>query len=301
MELRQLRYFVAIAEERHFGRAAHRLQIATPTLSQQLRVLERSLGVMLVDRTRPGTVTLTQSGDVLLRHARILLTRADRVRDEIHAADQPEQILLRVAPGAELLLALQLRRLTDEASLGVITMTSWTSDALLAVREESGDAAIVWNGRGNREGLTTVVLRDVAVQLALPSSHRLAESPCVDVADLAEESIVLFPRTLSPNDWDAMQHHLLPHGTNRPDQLITQSNATGPVAVLRGVSAGKGVAPVIGFLAQHTRHEGVVLRPLNPPLTLPLQLAWREPAGGALQRVVDFLQSECLRGSTLDG
>ena len=79
MELRQLRYFVAIAEEHHFGRAARRLQIATPTLSQQLRALERNLGVTLVDRTRPGTVTLTPGGAVLLRHARVMLIRAEIV------------------------------------------------------------------------------------------------------------------------------------------------------------------------------------------------------------------------------
>jgi DNA-binding transcriptional LysR family regulator len=302
MELRQLRYFVAIAEERHFGRAAHRLQIATPTLSQQLRALERSLGVMLVDRTHPGTVTLTRGGDVLLGHARILLTRADRARDEVRAADdQLEQILLRVAPGVELLLAPQLRRLTGDASLGVITMTSSTSDALLAVREESGDAAIVWDGRGDRQGLTSVVLRDVAVHLALPATHPLAASASVDVADLAEESIVLFPRMLAPNDWDTMHHHLLPQGMSRPGQIITESNATmGPISVLRGVAAGKGVAPAVARLAEHTDHEGVVLRPLNPALTLPLELAWREPAGAALQRVLAFLRSECQPSSTRD-
>jgi DNA-binding transcriptional LysR family regulator len=175
MELRQLRYFVAIAEERHFGRAALRLQIATPTLSQQLRALERSLGLRLVDRTPPGPVTLTTSGEVLLRHARILLTRADRARDETRAAgNEPEQVLLRVAFGAEHLLAAQLLQLTDDPSLGVITLTSSTSDALLAVREESWDAAVVWDGDGDGRGLRTAVLQEVAVHLALPATHRLA-------------------------------------------------------------------------------------------------------------------------------
>ena len=301
MELRQLRYFVAVAEECHFGRAAARLQIATPTLSQQLRALERSLGVLLLDRTHPRAVTLTRSGDLLLQHARILLSRADRAQDEVRAvADRPEQILLRVAPGAELLLAPQLRRLTDDESFRVITVTSSTSDALRAVREEGGDAAIVWDGRGNRQGLTTMVLQDVAIHLALPAKHPLAASVSVNVADLARESIVLFPRTLSPNDWDAMHHHLLPNGPGRPGQIITESNATtGPSAVLRSVAAGKGVAPAVARLAQHVRHEGVILRPLNPPLTLPLELAWREPAGEALKRVIDFLRSECRPNSLL--
>lgn len=301
MELRQLRYFVAVAEERHFGRAAQRLKISTPTLSQQLRVLERSLGVMLVDRSRPGVVTLTPGGEVMMRHARALLIRAERARDEVRvAAGQPEQILLRVAPGAEVLLAPQLQRLTDDAALGVITMASSTSDSLMAVRAESGDAAIVWDGKGDGQGLTTVVLRDVTVHLALPTGHRLAQSARVDVSDLADEPIVMFPRPLSPHSWDTMQRHLLPDGMGTPDQIITESNATGRLSVPGGVAGGRGVAPVIAALAEQDRHVGVVLRPLEPPLTLPLELAWREPSGGALQRVVAILRSECRTNAALD-
>jgi DNA-binding transcriptional LysR family regulator len=291
MELRQLRYFVAIAEERHFGRAAHRLQIATPTLSQQLRALERSLGLKLVDRTPPGPVTLTPSGEVLLGHARILLTRADRARDETRAAlDRPEQVLLRVAFGAEDLLGPQLLQLTDDASFDVVTLASSTSDALLAVRQESWDAAVVWNGDG--QGLTTAVLRQVPMHLALPVGHRLAERSSVEVVDLADEQIVLFPRPLSPHVWDVIYHHLLPGGRSRPGQITTESRGTGPVSVLRGVASGNGVAPVIAPLAERTRHEGIVLQPLNPPLIVPLELAWRAPASPALQRVVAHLRQE---------
>lgn len=293
MELRQLRYFVCLAEERHFGRAALRLGIATPTLSQQLKSLERSLGVTLVDRNHRGTVSLTRGGDVLLLHARVLLARSARTLEEVRAADsQPEQVLLRIAFGAEQILAGQLRALTDDVSLGVIALTSSTSDALLAVREESSDAAVVWDGAGNRQGLTTVVLQDVPVHLALPESHRLAGSVSVDVADLARETIVLFPRTLSPNVWDLMRQHVLPHGLSRPDQIITDANAIGPVSVLRVVAHGKGVAPVIAPLAQRAVRAGVVLRPFEPPLVLPLELAWRVPAGHNLQRVITFLRAE---------
>ena len=61
---------------------------------------------------------------------------------------------------------------------------------------------------------------------------------------------------------------------------------------MRGVAAGKGVAPALAPVAEHAGHKGVVLRPLDPPLTLPLELAWREPASSTLQRVVAPLQSE---------
>jgi DNA-binding transcriptional LysR family regulator len=292
MELRQLRYFVALAEERHFGRAAQRLQIATPTLSQQMRALERSLGVTLVDRTRPRQLTLTPSGDTLLRHARVLIIRADRATDEVRAAaGRPEQVLLRVAFGAEHLLVAQLRRLADDASFDVIVLASSTSDALLAVREESWDAAVVWDGEGDQQGLRTTVLRDVPVHLAVPATHRFAGSAGVDVADLADETIVMFPRTLSPNVWDLMLHHVLPQGTSRADQIVTESNTLGPLSVLRSVAAGKGVAPVIAPLAEHAHQAETVVLPLIPPLLIPLELAWREPAGPDLGGVLAVLRS----------
>lgn len=292
MELRQLRYFVAIAEERHFGRAARRLRIATPTLSQQLRVLERGLGVVLVDRARPGLVTLTPGGEVLLRHARVLLTRADRAQDEVRAADgRPEQVLLRVAFGTEHVLAAQLQRLTDDPAFDVVTLASSSSDALLAVRAESWDAAVVWDGQGVGDGLTTAVLRHVPVHLAVPADHRLATRSRVEVAELAGETVAMFPRTLSPHVWDVMLHHVLPDGAARAGQVVTEPLTLGPVSVLRSVAAGKGVAPVIAPLAEHADHDGTVLLPLDPPLLIPLELAWREPVGAALGRVLAVLRS----------
>ncbi len=292
MELRQLRYFVALAEERHFGRAAQRLQIATPTLSQQMRALERSLGVTLVNRTQPRQLTLTRSGDTLLRHARILISRADRARDEVRAADvRPEQILLRVAFGAEHLVSTQLRRLIDDAAFDVVVFASSTSDALVAVREESSDAAVVWDGQGHQQGLTTSVLRDVAVHLAVPASHRFAGSSDVDVAELADETILMFPRALSPHLWDLMCEHVLPHGSSGAGRIVSEATTLGPLSVLRSVAAGKGVAPVIAPLTQISHQDGTVVLPLDPPLVIPLELAWREPAGPDLGRVLDVLRS----------
>jgi DNA-binding transcriptional LysR family regulator len=299
MELRQLRYLVALAEERHFGRAAQRLQISTPTLSQQIRALERDLGVRLVDRSRPGHLSLTPSGDTLLGHARILVERAERAREEVREAHvRPEQIMLRVAFGAEHLIDAQLRRLNDDASFDVVVFASSTSDALLAVRAETSDAAVVWDGQGDQQGLTTAVLGDVAVHLAVPATHRFAGSTEVDVGALADETILMFPRTLSPHLWDLIHQHVVPRGTSRADHILTEASILGPVSVLESVAAGKGVAPVIAPLAELAHQAGTVVLPLAPPLRIPLELAWREPAGPALRRVLAVLESRRSKTST---
>src|SRR2546430_8454441 len=95
MELRQLRYFVAVAEELNFGRAALRLRIAGPSLSQQIKALERDLGVRLFDRDR-RSVTLTASGQALLPRTRALLDQADDLRRSAAGMATPQPVRVRV-------------------------------------------------------------------------------------------------------------------------------------------------------------------------------------------------------------
>ncbi|MET1022467.1 MAG: LysR family transcriptional regulator, partial [Arthrobacter sp.] len=192
MELRQLRYFVAVAEERHFARAASRLRIAAPSLSQQIQALERDLHVTLLQRS-PRSVVLTPAGEVLLEHAHILLARAERTRNEVRCADgRHRHLALRVGTAVEHVLNGPLRRLSGTVSgLEITIATSTDSDAILAVREEHIDAAIVWVRSTQDQDLAGTILRQVPVYLALPAGHRLAAAEAVPVADLAAETVVM--------------------------------------------------------------------------------------------------------------
>lgn len=291
MELRQLQYFVAVAEERHFLRAARRLRIAAPSLSQQIQALERDLHVTLFQRS-PRSVVLTPAGEVLLEHAHVLLDRAEHARDEVRCADgRHRHLTLRVVPGVEHVLDGPLRHLSGPASrLEVTTATSVGSDAIRAVREEHVDAAIVWVRSVQDQDLAGTILRQVPVYLALPAGHRLAAAKAVPVADLAAETIVMFPRDLFLGVWDHIIGHLLPAGISRPDQVLTQPDLiNAPEAMLHSVAAGHGVAPVAPAMAEHVAVAGIVVRPLAPPLLAPVELIWREPAHPALQDVVALL------------
>lgn len=291
MELRQLRYFVAVAEERHFGRAARRLGIAAPSLSQQIQALERDLHVTLFERS-PRRVVLTPAGEVLLEHARVLLARAERACNEVRCADgRHRHLALRIAPAVEHVLDGPLRHLSGPVSgLEVSIATSTDSDAILAVREEHIDAAIVWVRSTQNQDLAGTILRQVPMYLALPAGHRLAAREAVPVAELAAETIVMFPRDLFLGIWDHIIGHLLPAGPSRPDQVLTQPDLiNAPEAILRSVAAGHGVAAIAPAMTEHVPVPGIVIRPLAPPLLAPVELIWREPAHPALQHVVALL------------
>jgi DNA-binding transcriptional LysR family regulator len=291
MELRQLRYFVAVAEERHFARAARRLRIAAPSLSQQIQALERDLHVALFKRS-PRSVALTPPGEVLLEHARVLLARAERARNEVRCADgRHRHLTLRIAPAVEHVLNKSLRHLSGPVSgLEVSIATTTDSDAILAVRDEYIDAAIVWVRSTRDQDLAGTILRQVPIYLALPAGHRLAERERVRVCDLAAETIVLFPRDLFVGIWDHIIGHLLPAGPSRPGQVLTQPDLiNAPEAILRSVAAGHGVAPTALEMAEHVSVPGIVVRPLAPTLLAPVELIWREPAHPALQNVVALL------------
>lgn len=303
VELRQLRYFVAVAETRHFGRAARRLHIATPSLSQQIRTLERDLHVVLLDRS-PRGVVLTSAGKLLLERARTLLAEADLTRIAVRSAgEHREHLAMRVVPGAQVVLGRTLRDLTALGLPGVEVGTALChdSDATQAIRQQRADVAIVWSRSAEDQDLAAVTLREVPVRLAVPIGHRLCAETHVRVDALARETIVLFPRYLAPGLWEQLISHLLPATGLRETQVrIEPDLISGGAGLLHAVTAGKGLAPTVPGTAETSAvpgtaeapaDSGIAIRPLLPPLQVPLELVWREPARPALRRLIALLEA----------
>jgi DNA-binding transcriptional LysR family regulator len=291
VELRQLRYFLAVAEEGRFSRAAKRLHMAAPSLSQQIRALEREVRVPLFERAPQG-VRLTPAGTILIERARIILAEAERAVADVRIAGtgSREQLTLRVANMAELVLAGPLRL----AGLGmdgieVSVSSSRGDDALAAVRQSRADAAVVWSRTYPQRDLAGVVLGSVVFGVVLPLGHALSGAVTVPVAALAGEVLVMFPREPFAGIWDRAVDHVFPAGAAHDQVVIESDLLNAPEAVLRAVGAGTGIAVSILGLVDHLGIEGIAVRPLDPALRWGLEAVWRAPAAPAVRRLVDFL------------
>jgi DNA-binding transcriptional LysR family regulator len=291
VDLRQLRYFLAVAEERRFSAAARRLHIAAPSLSQQIRALERDLRVTLFDRT-PRGAELTPAGRVLAERARVILAEVDRAREDVRSAgvSSREQVTLRVCTMADRVLDGALRTVgLAIPGLEVFVTSSPGDDAVEAVRQARADAAVVWSRPQEHRDLDGIILGSVPFGVVLPEAHPLVDRAEIPVAALGHESVVMFPWSPFSGIWQRAVDHLLPRGA-QPGQVVVEPDLiNSPEAMVRAVAAGSGVAPGILGVAEHMDVSGIVVRPLDPPLYLELEVVWRRPARPAVRGLVDFL------------
>ncbi|MFF4615578.1 LysR family transcriptional regulator [Nonomuraea jabiensis] len=198
LDLRLVRYFTAVAEHRHFGRAAEALHITQPSLSRQIRGLERQLGVRLLDRTPQGT-RLTEAGEVFLPRAKTLLRSAAQAAAQTRAAARPSRITIGYTAGLIITPAVrELRRLHPDADVRT-SHVAWDEPrpALLDHRVD----AVVTRVPFATDGLDVTILYDEPRMLLLSPDHRLAGRTSVTLDDIADEPL---PR-LADSDpaWEA--------------------------------------------------------------------------------------------------
>jgi len=193
LDLRLVRYFVAVARHRHFGRAAEELLVAQPSLSRQVRRLEQAVGGALLDRGPRGT-SLTPAGEAFLPRAEELLRAADRATASVREAARPPR--LTVGWTGNLVVTADVATMRREHPDAEVRSqhVGWDAapralldhdvDVVLARRPLAG---------GGEDGLDVVVLHEEGRALLLPAGHRLAGRASVTVADFASEALVRFP------------------------------------------------------------------------------------------------------------
>ncbi|TQM45507.1 LysR family transcriptional regulator [Pseudonocardia cypriaca] len=265
MEVRQLRYFVAVAEELHFGRAAERLHVAQPAVSQQVGRLERELGVRLLARTS-RRVALTGDGRRLLDEARAALSAVDRVRAVAADLVAGRAAVLRVGttPGVGPRLSRAAAKLRAEAPDLTLTLVDGTLAAhVAALRAGELDIALVRGTVAARDLQAIQVWRD-PLQVMLPAAHPAAAAPTLPVTALADLTLRMPDRDSDPALHDALRAAC--RGAGIAPSTGRSVRSLEDAAVEIGMSShdatvvcGCGGEPI----------PGVSVRPLAPPVEVP--------------------------------
>jgi DNA-binding transcriptional LysR family regulator len=292
IELRAWRQFLAVAEELHFGRAAQRLHMTQPPVTQAIAQLEKTLGVVLFDRTR-RRVALTPAGEALLPEVRELLARAQALPALARSAAQGESGRLRVAFVSTVGYALLpgwVQRFRERWPRVALELVEATGDLQRdALSRGEIDAGFLLHAPGsNLPGLQRLSLTSEPMLLALPQAHALAARARPSLALVAPEPLVMFPRRILPEVFDALMQ-LYRWAGREP---VVAQEAIQMQTIVNLVSAGLGVAWVPQSVCQFQR-PGVVYRPVAMPRgeAVPLcetSLVWRADGHSAvLQRFIE--------------
>ena len=283
MDLRRLRYFEVLAEELHFRRAAERLHIAQPGLSQQIRVLERELGAQLFVRSTAG-VTLTEAGRVLHDAGGSLLRDVDKLTERVRAVAGGRSGALRVVHSRSLGGGRpdDLVRTFRDAypDVEVLLETAWTARNLAMLRSGEADVAFVRFPLAGAGDIDTLPLGETELVVVLPSAHPLGRRRrTLRFADLADVEIVSWPREQAPGYFDHIQRTVW--GEHVPTPVATEPD---PEHLLAAVAAGVGACIIDAERAARLRPPGVVVRHFTaPPLLSTFGLAWSGDRPAALR------------------
>jgi DNA-binding transcriptional LysR family regulator len=272
MELRHLRYFVAVAEELHFGRAAERLHIAQPPLSRQIRDLEREVGTPLFERI-PRGVELTPAGRAFLPEARLTLAQAERAQRTAQRAARGETGRLRVG----FVEAATYRGILPDVlgffrmhlpDIGISLLEMDPVEQAEAFRDGRIDLGILHSPPADADRWLRVepVYADALIA-AIPRAHRFAARARVTLANLATEAFVLFPRYAAPGLYDDIIARCRSAGFS--PRIVQEAEGWHTLAGL--VGAEVGVAFVPKSLANFQR-PGVVYRPVRA-LSVDMQMS----------------------------
>jgi DNA-binding transcriptional LysR family regulator len=287
VELRQLRYFLTVAEELNFTRAAEQLHIAQQPLSAAIARLERQLGARLLDRTT-RRVTLTEAGTALLEPARAALLAADTAVDAVRAVARGEvgDVSMGLSAGAwyglgELFEAIQ----QQHPGLHLRVHQQSSQPLVEAVRAGTLDLAVGLCARVPPD-IQAQRLKDEPVVLVVAAGHPLAAQPTASLGDVREETFALDDPAEGPGYNDAVLDLCARAGfTPRTRQLQTHHDAW------ERTIASSDCVGLTTRCSGHATHPGVQAIAVDPPATFPLDLLWQPSPTPvlrpAVQRVID--------------
>lgn len=265
MEFRHLQYFLVLAEELNFSRAAERLQIAQPSLSQRIRQLETELETELFDRSvRP--IRLTNAGQLLLRNATSIVTEAEDTAREVRRAGRGEVGRLRIGYSYgglyDLVLAFLRRVRAAWPDTNMVIHQLAERDQVPALRTGRVDIVLGRVTEPLSPDVEAMAIRDERMVAILPAEHALAGARAVMLADLGSEPFVMFPRGLEPLVFDNYVQACANAGFTLRLEYEVNDAQTQALAI----AAGLGVGLTGDHLA--LRFPELVYLPVEPAVTI---------------------------------
>jgi DNA-binding transcriptional LysR family regulator len=284
LDLRLVEYFVAVAEELHFGRAAERLQIAQPSLSQQIRRLENQLGIMLLERNS-RSVHLTDAGEALLLEGRKTLSQARHAIQTTRAAGAPGLTVGFYGSAGSDLLPPALIAFGERHPPGSISVRELPLGSIDPILD--GDVNIAFTRL--KPGQTELEIEVIASEprlVALATTHPLGARESLTFAELAEESFITNPVVHDhgprPPRWLAEQRR---HGL--PGRVAAKS--TGVLEILTLVAASRGICLVPTAVARHYPRSDIAYVPIEDAEPALVSLAWRP--GAVIAPLAAFIET----------
>jgi len=285
LDLRRLHYFVAVAEELHFGRAAARLHVAQPSLSQQIRALERELGVELLRRDN-RSVELTRAGAALLHEGRRTLAQARRAEDAARAVSEGiagSLIVGFMGSAGRLVLPPVLREFrARHPGVAIEVREIALPDTNRAIRDGTVDVAFI-RPIEDDPAVSIEPLPGDGLVAVLPAGHRLAGEASLPLSALAGEAFIRPNASTVLRPWMSFLSIVCDRHGFAP--RFAGAEASSLPAIVGLVAAGGGVS-IMSATTHTLPREGVVAVPISDE-TMPLALAWR--TDGTMRSVLDFV------------
>lgn len=283
--IRQLWMFLAVAEECHFGRAAKRLNMSQPPLTQQIKALEHTLGLTLFDRSRQGT-KLSASGAAILPAVRKFAKQVAQLERSVHEVTTGQSGVLHVGAITSAMLETvppileKLRVLHPDLTVFVREIDS--AEAIPCLENGDLDLAFVRLDGEIGSGIATRPLAEDRLAVALPVNHPLASQPRIRLQSLSSEHLVMSSRQVSPVYFDMLTNVCRSHGF-APRILHEVCSVASQIAY---VSCGQGLALVPASM-RRIAPENVIIRPLKERvIVVTAALAWSEQRHNPMVDVV---------------
>ncbi|MGH1277774.1 LysR substrate-binding domain-containing protein [Bacillus basilensis] len=272
MDIRKMKYFITVAEELNFSRAAERLMMAQPPLSQEIRKLEEELGVQLLHRTK-RVVELTGAGKIFLEGARQTLLQVDRTIKETQLADEGKigHLIIGFVDSTETVIDILKTFRERFPKIQLILREMTTDQQIKALYEKQIHIGFI-RSMQNNEILSSEVCSEERLKLVLHHDHPLVSLPNISIKALVDEPFVLFPRHFGTNFYDLIISYFWEHGVS----LNIVQEAIQMQTIVNLVAAGMGIS-VVPSSVESYKKSGVIYKEIqeNTPI-INLYAGWRQ-------------------------